>query len=82
MRNVAAQLEAYAVDRQEVVVGRDPPRTHLKREPMAPKAFAALRAVLRRHRDHHGVCCECTMIRAVAFPCPTVRDITEALEGS
>lgn len=50
----------------------------------APKAFAALRAVLIRHevsRHGDGMCCNCfdALGNHLRWPCPTVQAITRAL---
>jgi hypothetical protein len=62
MTGPLATLDAYAAERDH--------------ERYAPKAFAALRAVLAEHRDT-GDWCSCDL----RSPCPTVRAITTALEA-
>lgn len=53
----------------------------------APKAFAALRAVLELHAPEHEVLPECSHCFAegdvdhVPWPCPTVQAIATALEA-
>lgn len=52
----------------------------------APEAFDAIRAVLSRHSDDGaGRCAECAYLPGaelpVAYPCATVKAVTEALAG-
>lgn len=61
----------------------------LSHEQHAPKAFAALRAVLDLHQPHGNgslTCVECSeredTYDDIPWPCPTVTAITTALEAS
>lgn len=57
----------------------------VRRTAIAPEAIAALRAVLTIHQPVPEVsnpwCMECTDEYVANYPCPTVRAITEALDG-
>ena len=75
-------LNAYAVGHEAGAIGC----RGFNRRDHAPKAFAALRAVLDlHHADEYGDCVECgvdTGENAIPYPCDTVKAITTALEAS
>jgi hypothetical protein len=71
MSEARAAIERYEGE-TAMKVGAIP----INRLEQAPKAFAALRAVLAEHADT-GDWCSCDL----RYPCPTVRAITTALEA-
>lgn len=76
-------LDAYAAEVAEVETEHHVFEAAV-REPAAPKAFAALRAVLDLHWPDDGDCAECgvdTHENPIPWPCDTVRAIATALEA-
>lgn len=45
------------------------------------KAEAAIERVRALHRDEYGTCAECTDVRSVPYPCPTVTALDQPKEG-
>lgn len=74
-------LDAYAARQWAPLLPRAPRTEHY-----APKAFAALRKVLERHKPIPFHCppgkpfMVCSEEDHVSWPCPTVQDITTELE--
>jgi hypothetical protein len=76
--NARELLDAYA-DEACTHLAVAPNSAGEEREEFAPKAFAALRAVLDLHSPDNGMSAFCNGCD-FPFPCPTVRAITTALE--
>lgn len=72
MDDTRALLDAYAAELWATTLSERP------LEEFAPKAFAALRAVLDQHQRDDGACTDCSQI----WPCATVKAVTAALEES
>jgi hypothetical protein len=81
MTDVAALLESYANENApEYYETQDTWLPADLRSQCAPKAFTALRAVIRLHSPAPGRawCLHCSGDR---WPCPTIRKLVEALGG-